>query len=242
MTIFILRTICSANACSEAACLSRGDEMRPTFAVKITHHNEPLEGVLVDAVNVHDERLFSDVTGRDGTVYVTKLPAGEYWLKAEYFGVSAAYQCFHIENHSSRKAKQHLTFQWGDDAPATRQVAGRLIDSQLGKGGTPLWNMTHRVDKPVRSASLMLKPALTGVVYTATSDDKGNFGFPNVPKGTYVLHIDAGTLGSDRRYDRTDFVIDVNAKARNNSVLLTNREPGGGSCGGISLTLLSTSE
>jgi hypothetical protein len=216
--------------------------MRPTFAVKITHHDKPLQGVLVDAVTIHDKRIFSDVTGRDGTVYVTKLPAGEYWLKAEYLGVHAAYQCFNIENHSSRKAKQHLKFQWGDDAPATRQLAGRLIDSQPGHGGTPLWNMTHRVDIPIRAASLMLKPALTGVVYTATSDDRGEFAFPNVPKGTYVLQIDAGTLGSDRGYDRMDLVIDVNAKARKNSVLLTNTEPGGGSCGGISLTRLRTSE
>jgi hypothetical protein len=212
--------------------------MRREFTVKLTHNGQPLAGALVDVVNqAGNEKQFSDVTGPDGTVYVTNLPAGGFWLNAEYFGVPAAYQCFHIADHPSRNAKKRLTFDWGDYAPATRQVAGKLIDSQPGEGGTPLWNMTHRVDVPIRGAAMKLKNALTGVVYSATSDDMGAFSFPTVPKGTYVLHIGGGTVKSGRDYDATDLVIDVSAKARGHSLLLTNREPGGGSCGGISLEL-----
>jgi len=234
----VLTTAFPAGACSAVACLSGGDEMRPGFAVKLTHDGQPLAGVHVDVVTqAGNEKQFSDVTGPDGTVYVTNLPAGEFWLNAEYFGVSAAYQCFHIENHPSRKAKKRLTFDWGDYAPATRQVAGKLIDSQPGQGGTPLWNMTHRVDTPIRGAAMNLKNALTGVVYSGTSDDTGAFSFPTIPNGTYVLHIDGATIKSGRGYDATDVVIDVSAKARGQSLLLTNREPGGGSCGGISLEL-----
>ena len=206
--------------------------------MKLTHDGHPLAGVLIDVITqAGNGKQFSDVTGSDGTVYVTNLPAGEFWLNAEYFGVSAAHQCFHIENHPSRKAKKSLTVEWGDYAPATRQVAGRLIDSQPGEGGTPLWNMTHRVDVPIRDAAMQLKNALTGVVYSATSDDTGAFSFPNISNGTYVLHINGGTVKSGRGYDSTDLVIDVSAKARGQSLLLTNREPGGGSCGGISLEL-----
>ncbi len=181
--------------------------MRPGFAVKLTHDGHPLAGVLIDVITqAGNGKQFSDVTGSDGTVYVTNLPAGEFWLNAEYFGVSAAHQCFHIENHPSRKAKKSLTVEWGDYAPATRQVAGRLIDSQPGEGGTPLWNMTHRVDVPIRDAAMQLKNALTGVVYSATSDDTGAFSFPNISNGTYVLHINGGTVKSGRGYDSTDLV------------------------------------
>ncbi len=128
--------------------------------MKLTHDGHPLAGVLIDVITqAGNGKQFSDVTGSDGTVYVTNLPAGEFWLNAEYFGVSAAHQCFHIENHPSRKAKKSLTVEWGDYAPATRQVAGRLIDSQPGEGGTPLWNMTHRVDVPIRDAAMQLKNA-----------------------------------------------------------------------------------
>ena len=212
--------------------------MRPGFAVKLTHNGQPLAGVLVDVVTqAGNEKQFSDVTGPDGTVYVSNLPAGEFWLSAKYLGVSAAYQCFHIENHPSRKAKKRLTLDWGNYAPATRKVAGKLIDSQPGDGGTPLWNMSHRVDVPILGAAMKLKNALTGVVYSATSDDTGAFSFPDMSKGTYVLHIDGGKIKSGRGYDAADLVIDVSAKARDQSLLLTNREPGGGSCGGISLEL-----
>jgi hypothetical protein len=101
--------------------------------------------------------------------------------------------------------------------------------------------MTHRVEVPICGAAMKLKNALTGVVYSATSDDTGEFSFSTVPKGTYVLHIEGGTLKSGRGYDTTDLAIDVSAKARGDSLVLTHREPGGGSCGGISLELRQTS-
>jgi hypothetical protein len=228
-----------AGACSIDSCMGRGKELRPGFAVKITHKGKALDGVAVDVVtNGSNDKLFSGITGRDGVVYVSNLPAGDYWLKVNFFRISAANQCFHVESHPSRHAKKRLTFMWGDYAPTTRRVVGRIIDSQAGTGGTMLWNMTHRVDTPISSASATLKNALTGVAYTAISDEKGDFTFPDVPDGTYVLHFNGGALKSGSAYDSTDLLIKVNEKAVWDALLLTNRAAGGGSCGGMSLEVL----
>jgi len=216
--------------------MGRGNEMRSGFAVKITHEGKALDGAAVDVVtNGSNDKLFSGVTDRDGVVYVSVLPAGDYWLKVDYFRVLAAHQCFHVESHASRYAKKRLTFEWGDYAPTTRRVVGRIIDSQAGTGGTMLWNMTHRVDIPITGATTALKNALTGVAYTAISDENGHFTFPDVSDGTYVLHVNAGSLKSGSAYDSTDLLIKVNAKALWDALLLTNRAAGGGSCGGMSL-------
>lgn len=225
-----------AGACSMESCKGRGNEMRPGFAVKVTHEGKALDGVAVDVVtNGSDDKLFSGITDRDGVVYVSDLPAGDYWLKVDYFRVSAAHQCFHVESHPSGHAKKRLTFVWGDYAPTTRRVVGRMIDSQTGTGGTILWNMTHRVEAPIGGATTTLKNALTGVAYTAISDENGDFTFPDVPEGTYVLHLDGGALKSGSSCDSTDLLIKVNAKALWDALLLTNRAAHDGICGGVSL-------
>ena len=227
-----------ASACSEAACVGGGGEMQPNFTVKMSHDGTPLAGAVVDVVTQpRNEKLFSGVTGQDGRVSVTNLPAGEFWLNAEYLGVSAANQCFHVEKRPSHGAKKRVSFEWGDYALGMHDVAGRLIDSQPSKGGTPLWNVTHRVEVPIRGSAIKLTNALTGAVCSADSDDKGEFTFPTVPKGTYVLHVDGGTAQSGREYDASNFVIKIRAKAQNETLLLTNREPSGGSCGGMSVEL-----
>jgi hypothetical protein len=245
LKIIAVSIVCSAlipaipaAACSMVACLGRGDEMQRNFVVKVRHEGKPLAGVIVDvSIQGGKDKQFSGVTGADGTVHVTTLPSGDYWLNAGYLGVTAAYQCFHVEDHPTRKAREHLIFSWGDYASATRQVVGKLIDSQPGEGGTPLWNMTHRVEVPIYGASMKLTAAVTGVAYTAISDDRGEFAFSTVPNGKYVLHVDGGTVRSGRNYDTADFVLDVTAKAQYDALLLMNREADGGSCGGISLDL-----
>jgi len=74
-----------AGACSIDSCMGRGKELRPGFAVKITHKGKALDGVAVDVVtNGSNDKLFSGITGRDGVVYVSNLPAGDYWLKGNF--------------------------------------------------------------------------------------------------------------------------------------------------------------
>lgn len=218
-----------------AACLGHGVEMRRDFAVKIRHEGKPLPGVTVQVTTEGSER-FSGLTLADGTVHVSGLPPGDYWLNAEFLGIGAGYQCFHISGEPSRKSKRKLTYDWGDDAPATRRIAGRLIASQPGEGGTPLWNLVHRIEVPIRGAALKLQSPTTGATYDMDSDSDGRFAFDGITEGLYVLHIAGGGTES-RDYDPTDLLVDLSPKARPNFLALERREAGGGSCGGTSLNL-----
>jgi hypothetical protein len=129
-----------------------------------------------------------------------------------------------------------LTYKWGDDAPATSRIAGKLVDSQPGKGGTPLWNLIHRVDVPITGAALRLQDPTSRAVYNAMSDRDGGFSFDAVPNGTYVLHIEGGAAGG-RAYDPTDSLIRLSSSADRDWLFFKRREAGGGSCGGTELEL-----
>lgn len=210
--------------------------MRSQFAVKITHEGKPLAGVTVKVTNSDSDR-FVGLTVADGIVRIANLPPGDYWFDAELLGITASYQCFHVSEQASRKAKRKVTFEWGNYATATRRVAGRLIDSQPGKGGNPIWNLTHRTETPIVGATLKLQNPLTGEIYSTASTVDGNFAFETIPNGTYVLHIAGEVAGRARDYDATDLLIKLSPRADRNALFLSRRDAGGGSCGGTYLDL-----
>ena len=233
-----------ANACSFASCLSSGIEMRRDFVVKIKHADKPLPGATVEIKGLQDNsrKRFSSTTAKDGSVHITNLAPGDYWLNAEFLGITAAYHCFHVTEVPSRKAKHALAFNWGDEAPATRRFAGKLVDSQPSKGGTPIWNLLHRIDVPIVGARLKLQNAIADAAYSATSDTNGTFAFDGIPNGIYVLHIDGGKAPPDREYETSDLLIVLDPSAKRNLLLLRRSEPSGGSCGGTSLELQDSTE
>jgi hypothetical protein len=224
-----------------AGCLGDGVETRRNFVVAITHGGRPLPGVLVEVREFggedHNKQLFSSVTAHDGKVTVGELPPGSYWLNAEFLGISAGSQCFHVATSSSHSAKKRIAYEWGDLAPGVRQMAGRLVDSQPGHGSSPIMNLVHRVDVPIANAKLKLENPVTAAVYTAESNADGRFGFGDIPPGTYVLHVDGGTVTDGRDYDSSDWVVALGPKAKWDTLLLSRREGGGGSCGGTYLEL-----
>lgn len=227
-------------ACSTAGCIGYGIEMRRDFVVKVTHDGKPLAGVSVLVTTFGGEEngheSFSGISVSDGTVRVTGLAAGAYWLDAEFFGVAAGMQCFHIANRASRKAKRKVEYQWGDLVPATRQIAGTLIDFvPADQGGTPLWNLLHSAKVPIGEAKLKVQDPLTGAVYSTVSDVDGRFSFARIPDGLYVLHVSAGTVSGARQYESTDMLIRLSDHAKWGTFLLVWRQPGNGSCGGASL-------
>ncbi len=233
-----------ASACSIAGCLDRGVEMRRGFAVKIKHADKPLAGVSVEITgpqDTSDAKKFTGATGKDGIARINNLLPGNYWLNAEYLGIGAAYHCFHVNEKPSGKAKRKLTYDWGDLAPATRRIAGKLVDSRPGEEGTPIQRLLHRIDVPIPDAKLKLQNATTGAIYKASSDATGTLAFEGLPPGTYVLHIDAGRVGPDREYDASDLLVALASSAKRDSLLLRRQEPGGGSCGGRSLELQESS-
>jgi len=230
-------------ACSLAGCVDRGVELRRNFIVTVTHQDKSLPGVSVQITGNSDvagHQSFSELTGVDGIAHFASVPPGDYWIKADLLGIEAGYECFHINSFASRKAKKSRRYEWGDMAPAIRQAAGRLVDSQPGKGGNPLENLLRRVDVPIADARLELRQPFIGTIYTTVSDANGHFAFDRVPEGTYVLHIEAGTASGERSFDSTDLLIQLSITAKQSTLLLARREAGGGSCGGTSLEIKHT--
>jgi Carboxypeptidase regulatory-like domain/Prealbumin-like fold domain len=219
--------------------------MRSEFAVNIRHSAKPLPGAIVEITGpqgTKGAKKFTVTTDKDGIARITNLAPGDYWLNAEYLDIGAAYHCFHVTERPSRKAKRNLAYDWGDLAPGTRRIAGKLLDSQPGKGGTPIWNLSHRVDVPIAAAKLTLENATTRAVYHTTSNANGAFTFDEIPNGTYVLHIDAGKVAPDHDYEASDHLISLDSAAQRNSLLLKRQEASGGSCGGTSLELHESSD
>jgi hypothetical protein len=234
-----------ANACSLAGCLDRGIEMRSNFAVRVRHAGEPLPETRVEITGpqgTSGAKKFAVKTDNDGIARITNLAPGDYWLNAEYLDIGAAYHCFHVDEKPSSKAKRNLAYDWGDLAPGIRRIAGKMVDSQPGKGGTPISNLLHRIDVPIVAAKLTLQNATTGAVYHTTSDATGAFAFDMIPNGTYVLHIDAGKVDPDRDYEASDHLVRLGPTAKNSSLLLARQEAGGGSCGGTGLQLQESSD
>jgi prealbumin domain-containing protein len=225
-------------ACSMSACLGNGIELRQDFAVKVTHDDKPLSGAAVQITRNDGNsivELFSRQTDVAGKVHISKLPPGNYWLSVDLLGIPAGGECFHVSPVSSRKAKKEISFEWGDEAPATRRAAGKLIDSQPGKSGEPLWNLTHRSEVPVGVAKLTLRSPFSEAVYTTVSDDEGHFEFGEIPDGLYVLHLEGGTSTAGPTSYSADLLFRLSGSAKQKALLLTERDAGGGSCGGWSL-------
>lgn len=215
-----------------AACLDHGPEMDRSLAVLVRHGGKPLPGV---HVQITGAAQIEHVTGPDGKAVFPELSPGDYWLRADLLGITAGYQCFHVARRGSLRAKRLVRYTWGDEAPATRDAAGKLLDSQPGTGGNPVWNITHRVSVPIVGAQVDLRNPVTGEVFQTRSNQGGAFRFDHVPKGTYVLHVERGNTG--RAFDPADLLLAVNPRATREQFVLIRTEPGGGSCGGTSLEL-----
>lgn len=238
--IVLLAVPNSSQACSMVACSDKGAEMRRDFVVKVTYRDKPLFGVSVWVASGSLEQqinLFSGLTSRDGSVRIANLAPGEYWLHAELLNVVAGVECFYVGSRPSKRARKAIAYEWGELAPTIREVAGKFIDSQPGNGGNPLWNLTHRVDVPVREARLNLVSPFTRESYATETDADGHFSFRGISPGTYVLNVIAGTEPEGRHFGGASLVIQLSDTADRDTLVLEYRDAGGGSCGGTGLRL-----
>ena len=222
-------------ACSVAGCPSDGDETRPSFTISVSHNDKPLAGASLHIVAKGVEQ-FSGTTDETGTVHVQKLAPGLYWLSGDFLGTGVVYTCFHVSAKSSRRAKTKLAYTWGDDATATKQIAGTLLDSQPSKGGTPIWNLTHRINVPIAAAGLTLHEPITHAIYTTMSDNDGHFSFEGLPNGTYVLHIEGGSAGT-QTFNPSDSVIELSSSAKRDELLFKGGPAGCGEGNELALDL-----
>ena len=229
-----------SRACSLVSCSPKNsDEMRSDFVVKITLQGRPLANVntWVTRFPGDESKLFSGVTGNDGTVRIHDLQPGEYWLVSELLGISAGGICFHVEfspvekgqeqSHSIRVGRGHTV--------NSSDCRKKLIDPAPGEGAVFLQNIIHHVVAPIKDAELKLQDPLTGAVYTAVSNDDGSFSFGQIANGTYVLHIEGGATPVGHELRPTDFLIRVVDTATRGTLLL--ERSGGSTCGGPYITL-----
>jgi hypothetical protein len=212
--------------------------MNRNFVVAVKHEGKPLKGVTVKVTDASATLRFSAETTSTGAASIAGLPPGDYWLDISFLGIGAGYECFHVSERPSRRAKQRVKFEWGDEAPATRRIAGRLIDSRPGTGENPIWNIIHRVNAPITEARVNLQDPITQKIFSTTSDRNGTFAMDGIPAGIYVLHIEGGRGGRD--YEPTDLLIRLSRNASRDALELIRREAGSGSCGGTSLDLVNT--
>ena len=66
--------------------------MRPNFVIAITHGRKPLNGVAVQIRG--NDKEFTVFTTSDGKARIDDLPAGLYWLDAEFLGISRRLSVF----------------------------------------------------------------------------------------------------------------------------------------------------
>jgi hypothetical protein len=228
----------SSTACTMVTCLNRGRELRSDFLVSVTHDDKPLAGVTVqilrDVEDNHSE-FFSGKTDTDGAIRIRKLGPGDYLLNVELLGIFAEGACFHVSRHASTKAEKKVSVVWGEFPHATRQIAGSLVNSQLGRGGSPPGNLTHRVDVVISNAKLTLRGPFTDAVYEAVSDAYGHFAFRGIPDGLYVLHLEGGATPDGRTFEQANLLFRLSDSAKQKIVVVKLYDPAGGSCGGWQL-------
>lgn len=219
-------------------CLGNGIELRQDFAVKVTHRDRPLSGVTVQITRNDGSsvvELFSRQTDAAGKVRLSKLPPGDYWLRVDLLGIPAGSECFHVSPVSSRKAKKEISFEWGDEAPAAREAAGKLIHTQAGQGDSPIWNITHPVHAPLGETRLSLRTPQSDASYTTTSDKDGQFTFGEIPDGLYVLRIEASATASGKGIEPVNLLFRLSHSASQRNLFVDESDAFGGRCGGWSI-------
>jgi hypothetical protein len=224
-------------ACS-STCLYE-TELHHHFLVRITYGNKPLPGAEITIQRIKkkdvDLNFFHGTTGIDGTVRVN-LPAGQYIVGGSYLGIRFGFadaSCFHISTWSSRKAQKQLESSWGDDADSARQVAGQLNTSGPARTGNRGYDITHRVDYPIKQAKLTMDGPSIAEPHKTTTDDTGHFTFGALPPGVYVVHLIRGKGSDGFEYQGEDIAMRVDPAAEASELKVAF---GGAICGGAFVT------
>jgi hypothetical protein len=218
-----------------SGCSPSETELHANFAVSISHDNKPLPGVTVKLTRSDGARvveLISQETDAGGRVKISKLPPGDYWLSADLLGISAGLRCFHVASSRSKKASKQISFEWGDEAPAAREAAGKLIHTQAGHGDSPLWNITHPVHVPIGETHLSLRTPQSDASYTTTPDKDGHFTFGEIPDGLYVLRIEESATASGKGIEPVNLLFRLSHSASQRNLFVDESDASGGRCGG----------
>jgi hypothetical protein len=218
--------ISKLTACSiTEICPHHGFEAAKNFTVTIHHAGKPLQGVLVKVIPDDDGVDIAGITEALGVIQFEDLRPGNYHISVSMLGISAVYQCFHVSKWTTGlNAKRTLTYGWGDDAPETRQIAGKVRSHSFIMDA----NGQHPETASVAGIHLTLTDPLSGVRSETTTSPEGLFRFSGISEGVYVLHSD----GNERlRYYPGDMLIGLSPKAARTELVL-ELGGGGGDCNG----------
>ncbi len=227
--LFLLAALLSApvsklEACSISEdCPHHGFAAAKNFTVTVHHAGKPLPGVLVTVIPEGDVDMAA-TTEAAGSVLFENLRPGNYHLSVSMLGITSVYQCFHVAKRSTAlTAKRNMTVNWGDRAPETRQISGKLTSRRFIFDA----NGPHLDPPYVFGIHLTLTNALTGMQTETTTTSEGLITFSDIAEGVYVIHSD-GDKG--RRYEPGDLLIRLNRAAARTDLVLELTGPG--SCSG----------
>jgi hypothetical protein len=225
-TLLVIALLCLPISASKACeislvCPHHGFEVANKFTVAIRHAGRPLKSALVEVI-LDEGGNISKTTEATGVVLFENLPPGNYHISVSFLGIDAVYECFHVAKwKTARTAKRRLTYSWGDDAPKTRKIAGKLTSR-------------YYIDEPreqhpntsVTGIHLTLIDPIMGTRYEATSDPDGFFFPSDIAEGVYVLHSEGD---KSRRYYPADILIRLSRTAARKKLVL-ELGGGGGDC------------
>ncbi len=133
-----------SQACSMQSCRGNGKEFAPTFSVRVLHDKKPLSGATVTLhgrtpVGTEVESVI--VTDSNG---IAGLHPGNYWMTAEFLGIGAWSDCFHVNSNSSILATRRVTAEWGNLPDfSSDNIDGTLVESRMPSTGTLVWRASH---------------------------------------------------------------------------------------------------
>ena len=210
-------------ACSiTEICPHHGFEAAKNFTVTVLHAGKPLQGVLVNVIPDHADEI-SGITEAPGVIRFENLRPGRYHISVSMLGINTVFQCFHVSRWTTGlNAKRALAYNWGDDAPETRKIAGKLTSRYFGAEA----NGQHPDTASVTGVHLTLTDPLTGVRYETTSSPEGFFLPSDIAEGVYVLHSDGDER---RRYYPAAILIRLHPTAARTELML-ELGGGGGDC------------
>lgn len=201
--------------------------VQPDFTVVVTHRNNPIAGI---EVIVHHkgiaEPVFTGESDESGSVRVTNLAAGEYFVSASHDGIEAPKQWIEIVAVPQAKAKARIDFQWADWSYTTRRIAGTLTGLVPGNTGNPLMDIVHPKQTVFPGVEISLRNAFGIEKYRTFSDSNGRFVFDNLPDAIYVMTIQGGMKSLYGTGADTKLVIDVAAASSRDFLPLSLQDNG----------------
>lgn len=220
LAALVIAPVSKLEACEISEnCPHHGFAAARNFTVTVHHAGKPLPGVLVIVIPEDDVEI-AGTTEAAGSILFENLLPGNYHLSVSMLGITSVYQCFHVPKWATAlTAKRTLTVTWGDNAPETRQISGKLTSRRFifdanGPHFDPLY---------VSGIRLRLTNALTGMQSETTTTPEGLIIFNGIAEGLYVLHSDGD---EKRRYSPSDLLIRLSSKAARADIVLELTGPG----------------